>query len=115
MVIGKRNRYGQLHYDITLPITIETDITTMEIEIDDVKINHSPSRPMPHCQDPNNPAYYDPGDPEETELNDPDVVVKEIRNQFNTEVHNLRIKLEQQIDNIGEINLSELLPEDQNE
>lgn len=97
--------------NIEVALTIEFDEVEMYIAVEDVPVNHWPERPMPPCQDPSDPRYCDPGDPEESEFDDLDELEKQLREEFERIITGLRTNLEYQIENIGEIDIHELLPE----
>lgn len=112
-MIRTRNRYSPRRVLITLPIEFETDSTNVYFELDEVQINHTPERPMPVCSDPSNPAYADPGDPEEIEFEDIDEVKTRITEMFNEEIKLLKSKLEVVLDKLDETELHELLPKEE--
>jgi len=105
-----KNKYSKQQIGINVPISLEFDGNEISIEIEDIPVNHWPERPMPSCQDPSDPRYCDPGDPEENEFEDPDDLEKQIREEFEEIVTGLRENLEFRIENLGEIDIQELLP-----
>jgi len=108
-----RNKYSTRRALITLPFELETDCTDLSLEVDEVWVNHTPERPMPHCQDPSNPAYSDPGDPEENEFEDIDDVKARIKEMFDEEIDLLKSKFKSKLDKLDETDLQELLPKDE--
>jgi len=105
-----KNKYSPKTVTIKLPIEIKTEDTELYFTIEDVDIIHHPERPMPNCQNPDKPAFYDPGDPEENEFRDIEYVELQIREQFNLIIEALKAQLEVVVGAIGDIDLHELLP-----
>jgi len=105
-----KSKYGKRQVDIDVPMNIIFDEGEIEIEIPNITVNHWPERPMPSCQDPSDPRYCDPGDPEENEFEDPDDLESQLRKEFERIITGLKENFEFQIENIGEIDIQELLP-----
>ena len=108
--LNMKNKYAKQQIDIDVPMTIEFDEIEIDIEIKDIPINHWPERPMPSCQNPNDPRYYDPGETEENEFEDPNDLEKQLREEFDRIIAGLKNNFEFQIENIGEIDIQELIP-----
>ncbi len=107
-----KNKYKSTTIQIELPIQIKTQDVELYFTINDIDVIHHPERPAPSCQDPSNPAYSDPGDPEENEFYDFSNVEKQIRNKFNNIIQTLTAELESVIHKLEQINLHPLLPKE---
>jgi len=104
-----KNKYGPSIIQIKLPIEIKTQYAELYFTINDIDVIHHPERPAPSCQDPSNPAYSDPGDPEENEFYDFPDIEKQIRNKFDNIIQSLTSELESVIHKLKQIDLHPLL------
>lgn len=95
-----KNKYERTRLTINLNHELETDLSSMFLELTNIEIYYTPYRPAPLCQDHDSPAFSDQGDDEEIEFVDPKSVCEDINICFNELVEQLRLKKEHLIKNV---------------